>query len=412
MGANETARDALAERLLDACVAGLDLLHVYVGDQLGLYHVLAAHGPLTAAQLAGRCAIHPRYAQEWLHQQAVAGILTCGDEPDEQQRRFSMPPGHDEVLVNDASLAFMAPLGEGFLGVARALPQVLAAFTTGDGVAFSAYGKELRSFIARINRPMFTNLLAEDWFPRVPGLAERLSAQPAARVADIGCGSGWSSFAIALGFPLVHVTGLDLDDASIADAAASAKTAGVADRVSFRVADAADPQLAGGFDLVCAFETIHDMCDPVAALRAMRSLRAPAGTVLVADERVADTFTTDVEAGERFQWGWSALHCLPTALSAPPAAGTGTLIRTPALRRYAQAAGFAGVEVLPIENDFWRFYASPADQAHAGGESANRRRPGTTPRSPASGTPGTTSSTWSSVTRSPPRHSCPSSSRS
>jgi hypothetical protein len=130
----------------------------------------------------------------------------------------------------------------------------------------------------------------------------------------------------------------------------------VADRVSFRAADAADPQLAGGFDLVCAFEAIHDMCDPVAALRTMRSLRAPTGTVLVADERVADTFTTDVEAGERFQWGWSALHCLPTALSSPPAAGTGTLIRTPVLRRYAQTAGFADVEVLPIQNDFWRFY--------------------------------------------------------
>ena len=356
MSANETARDALAERLLNSCVAGLDVLHVYVGDQLGLYRALAEHGPLTATQLADRCGIHPRYAQEWLHQQAVAGILACGDEPNDQQRRFSMPPGHDEVLINDVSLAFMAPIGEGFLGVARAVPQVLAAFTTGDGVAFSAYGKELRSCIARINRPMFTNLLAADWFPRVPGLVERLSAEPPARVADIGCGSGWSSIAIAQGFPLVQVTGLDLDDASIADATINAKTSGVAERVSFRAVDAADPQLEGGFDLVCAFETIHDMCDPVAALRTMRSLRRPAGTVLVADERVADTFTTDVDAGERFQWGWSALHCLPTALSAPPAAGTGTIIRTPTLRRYAQTAGFADVEVLPIENDFWRFY--------------------------------------------------------
>jgi SAM-dependent methyltransferase len=356
MDATETARDALAERLLDACVAGLDLLHVYVGDQLGLYHALAADGPLTAAQLSERCAIHPRYAQEWLHQQAVAGILACGDEPVEQERRFSVPPGHDEVLINDTSLAFMAPLAEGFLGVARALPQVLAAFRTGDGLDFSSYGRELRSFVARINRPMFANLLARDWFPRIPGLVERLSAQPPARVADIGCGSGWSSIAISQGFPLVQVTGLDLDDASIADAAANAKTSGVADRVSFRTADAADPQLAGGFDLVCAFETIHDMCDPVGALRAMRSLRGPAGTVLVADERVADTFTTDVEPGERFQWGFSALHCLPTAMAAPPAAGTGTLMRTPTLRRYAQAAGFADAEVLPIENDFWRFY--------------------------------------------------------
>jgi hypothetical protein len=107
---------------------------------------------------------------------------------------------------------------------------------------------------------------------------------------------------------------------------------------------------------VCAFETIHDMADPVGALRAMRALRANGATVLVADERVADEFTTDVEDGERFQWGWSAIHCLPCALTEPPAAGTGTIMRTPTFRRYALDAGFTDVQVLPIENDFWRFY--------------------------------------------------------
>ena len=76
----------------------------------------------------------------------------------------------------------------------------------------------------------------------------------------------------------------------------------------------------------------------------------------MADERVADEFTVDVDFGERFQWGWSALHCLPTALTSPPATGTGTVMRTPTFRGYAHAAGFAAVEVLPIDNDFWRFY--------------------------------------------------------
>jgi hypothetical protein len=154
----------------------------------------------------------------------------------------------------------------------------------------------------------------------------------------------------------VEVTGLDLDPESVSEARRNAADAGVADRVSFEVRDAADPALGGSFDLVCGFETIHDMCDPVGALRAMRALRAPGGTVLVADERVADTFTVDVDDAERFQWGFSALHCLPTAMTAPPAAGTGTIMRTPLFRQYAIDAGFADVEVLPIENDFWRFY--------------------------------------------------------
>ena len=112
----------------------------------------------------------------------------------------------------------------------------------------------------------------------------------------------------ARAYPNAEVHGLDLDSASIAEAESNAESEGVAGRIAFEQRDAADPKLAGGFDLVCVFETIHDMCDPVKALKAMRSLRAEGGTVLVVDERVADTFTVEVEDGERFQGGWSAVH--------------------------------------------------------------------------------------------------------
>lgn len=350
------ARDRLAERLLDATVGALDLFHVWLGDRLGLYRALADGGPATAADLAGRAGVAERYAREWLEHQAVAGILAVDDTGDAATRRFSLPLGHDEVLVDRDSLWHVAPMALGAVGMARTLPLVADAFTTGKGVPYEAYGPDTRHFIGWGNRPMFVNLLASDWFPAVPGLVERLHADPPARVADVGCGTGWSSIAIARGFPKAIVTGLDLDEASIDEARENAAGAGVADRVSFEVRDAADPRLAASFDLVCAFETIHDMTDPVGALRAMRALRADGGTVLVADERVADAFTTDVEDGERFQWGWSAIHCLPCALAEAPAAGTGTIMRTPTFRRYALDAGFDDVEVLPIENDFWRFY--------------------------------------------------------
>jgi methylase of polypeptide subunit release factors len=118
---------------------------------------------------------------------------------------------------------------------------------------------------------MFVNLLVKEWFPGVPGLVKRLEADPPALIADVGCGTGWSSIAIARGFPRVTVVGLDLDERSVAEARAHAESSGVADRVTFEVRNAADPGLAEGFDLVCAFETIHDMCDPVGALRAMRA---------------------------------------------------------------------------------------------------------------------------------------------
>ena len=350
------ARDALVERLFGATIAAMDLYHVWLGERLGLYRVVADGGPLTAADLAARAGIAERYAREWLEHQAVARVLAVDGSDDHTTRRFSMPPGHEEVLLDRDSLNYMTPLALGMVGLAGALPDVRRAFTTGAGVPYEVYGEDTRQCIAGINRPMFVNLLATDWLPAVPGLTERLRADPPARVADVGCGTGWSAISIARGFPNATVTGLDLDAASVDEARLNADEAGVADRVTFDVRDAADPQLAESFDLVCAFETIHDMVNPVGALRAMRSLRARGGTVLVADERVADAFTTDVEDGERFQWGWSAIHCLPCALTDEPAAGTGTIMRAPTFRRYVLEAGFDDVEILPIENDFWRFY--------------------------------------------------------
>jgi hypothetical protein len=129
-----TATEVLAERLFGACTAALDLLHIYVGDQLGLYPVLAAHGPLTAEELAERAKISGRYAREWLEHQAVAGILEVDSGTDPGTRRFGLPPGHAEALIDADSLSLVAPLALGVVGLARALPQVLNAFRTGRGV--------------------------------------------------------------------------------------------------------------------------------------------------------------------------------------------------------------------------------------------------------------------------------------
>jgi cyclopropane fatty-acyl-phospholipid synthase-like methyltransferase len=198
--------------------------------------------------------------------------------------------------------------------------------------------------------------LGKDYLPAVPGLAARLSADPPARIADIGCGLGWSSIGMARAFPKVRVDGFDLDEPSVREGQAIVREAGLADRVTIQLRDAADPALAGGYDLVTAFECIHDMSDPVGALRTMRRLAGEGGTVLILDERVAERFDPDAGDIERLMYGFSVLHCLPVGMVDQPSAGTGTVMRTPTLRRYAQAAGFADVEVLPVENIFFNFY--------------------------------------------------------
>jgi len=128
------------------------------------------------------------------------------------------------------------------------------------------------------------------------------------------------------------------------------------DRVKFAVRDAADPGLAGKYDLVVAFECIHDLSNPVAALGAMRNLAGSKGAVLVVDERVGESFSTTNNDVDWMMYGWSILHCLPVGMAGESSAGTGTVMRPNTLRRYAQEAGFKDVDILPIDNYFFRFY--------------------------------------------------------
>lgn len=357
-GAAANARAAaLADRLFQAGLASIDLLTVYLGVRLDLYAALRDHGPLTHDGLAAAAGIAPRYAQEWLEQQTVTGILACEDRtaPD-ARRRYELPAGHDTVLLDGDSPACLAPLALATAGVAQVLPQLLDAYRTGAGVPYVAYGADFRDGQAGFNRPAFTNLLAGEWLANgLPDVYERLQRGDRMRVADVACGAGWSSIALARAFPHARIEGFDVDEASIADARRNAAQAGVADRVSFEVADAAEMP-AGAYDLVCIFEAIHDMSRPADVLRAVRACTADAGTVVVMDEKAADSFAESDGPIEAFLYGASVLHCLPVGMSEQPSAATGTVMRTSTLRSYARSAGFADVEVLPIEHDLFRFY--------------------------------------------------------
>jgi 2-polyprenyl-3-methyl-5-hydroxy-6-metoxy-1,4-benzoquinol methylase len=353
----EQRREALVERVFGSAIGLMELLSIYVGERLGLYRALAEGGAATAPELATATATNERYAREWLEQQAVAGILEVEDERAEPEaRRFRLPEGHDEVLLERDSLYYSAPLAQQMVSITRPLPAVLEAFKTGGGVPYPEYGEDMREGIAHANRPMFVNLMGTEWLPAVSDAHERLRADPPAWVADIGCGAGWSSISIARAYPKVRVEGFDLDEDSIAEAKANAEAEGLTDRVTFQVRDAADPELSGRYDLAIAIECIHDMSRPVETLQAMRSMVGNDGVVLVVDERVGEDFVAPSNEIERLMYGYSILHCLPVGMAERPSAGTGTVMRPATLRRYATEAGFSRVEILPIENDLWRFY--------------------------------------------------------
>lgn len=350
------ARNALVERLFESTIGALELLSVHLGWRLGLYEVLAASGPLTAADLAAKAPIDARYAREWLEQQAVAGILvveTGSTVPEE--RRFVLPAAHAEVLADPENPAHVAPFAPMIVGIAGVLPEVVEAYRAGTGVPYEHYGRDFRDGQGRINRPAFTHELA-GWLRASEEVHARLSGDPPARVADVGCGQGYSTVAIARAYPKALVDGFDLDEASVGDSKQVATDSGVGDRVSFAVRDATELAQAGPYDLVCIFEALHDMARPVEALAGARVALAPGGSVLVADERVADAFTAPGDEVERMMYGWSVVHCLPASRTEEPSAALGTVLRTGTVERLAGEAGFSTVEVLRIENDFFRFY--------------------------------------------------------
>jgi 2-polyprenyl-3-methyl-5-hydroxy-6-metoxy-1,4-benzoquinol methylase len=352
-----TRRDAFVERLLQSTAGVFDIFTVYLGHRLGYYQALAGSGPLTSTELAARTGTNERYTREWLEQQTVTGILDVDDvRANATDRRFSLSPGHAEVLVERDSLNYLSPLAQLAVGAVHPLAAVVEAYRNGGGVSFGDYGPDLREGQAGMNRAMFLQELGQVWLPSISDIHARLQADPPARIADIGCGAGWSSIGMAQAYPRVQVDGFDLDEPSIDLAWANAREANMNGRLNFQALDAGDPSLAGQYDLVTAFECVHDMSDPVGVMRSMRRLISDNGAVIIMDERVGDTFTPGGNEVEWMMYGWSVLHCLPVGMVDQPSAETGTVMRAGTVRRYAKEAGFRDVEVLPIDNFFFQFY--------------------------------------------------------
>jgi SAM-dependent methyltransferase len=341
-----------SERVLGAVLGAQFVQAAYLGDRLGWYRALAS-GPLTSTELAERTGTAERYAREWLEHQAVCDVVTVDDAgaaPD--RRRYTLPPGPAEVLTAEDSPDHVLPMARMAAGLGRSVDALLGAYRSGGGVGWAELGDDVRQGQGGANRPLFRGALPREYLPSLPEVAAVL--RDGGRVADVGCGVGWSAIGLAEAHPRVVVDGFDLDAPSIEQARRNAASAGVADRVRFHHGDAAEA--TGSYDLVCAYECIHDLPDPVAVLRSMRRLAGSGGFVLVMDEHVAETFTAPGDDVERLMYGWSITCCLPDGLSTEGSAGTGTVMRPEVLRRYATEAGFDAVDVLPIEDLFFRFY--------------------------------------------------------
>lgn len=348
--------EAFAGRLFEAALHFADVVAVYVGDRLGLFAALRDGGPATPPDLAARTKTNERYVREWLEQQAASGILEVdAASAAAGERRYALPAAHADVLLNPTSLALMAPLVRMIVGCAVVTPRLVNAFQTGGGIPYEDFGPDIIEAQADMNRPVFHHLLGQEWLPQIADVHARLQ-RDGARIADVACGAGWSSIAMAQAYPTARVDGFDLDEASVRLATANIAEAGLQDRVRVERRDAGVAALAAQYDLVTVFEAVHDMARPVEVLRVMRTLVADGGAALVMDEKTAETFTAPAHEVERLFYAYSLMLCLPAGMAEQPSAATGTVMRPETLRAYALDAGFSACEVLPIDHAMFRFY--------------------------------------------------------
>jgi 2-polyprenyl-3-methyl-5-hydroxy-6-metoxy-1,4-benzoquinol methylase len=260
--------------------AAMSSVLIHVGDRLGLYRAMGDSRPVTSDELAATTGLSERYVREWLHNQAAAGWVTY----DPETVTFTLPPELALLVSDESSPSFLLG-GFDFVASSWADEETLVeAFKTGEGIGWHQHDHRLFSGTERFFRPGYQASLVSTWLPALDGAVDRLT--DGIRVADVGCGHGAATILLGETYPDATITGFDYHDASIATARQRAAEAGVADRVTFEVAGSTE--YAGTFDLVCLFDCLHDMGDPVGAARHIRESLAPGGTFLLVEPASAD----------------------------------------------------------------------------------------------------------------------------
>ena len=305
----------------------------YLGDVLGLYEAMAGAGPLTSAGLAERTGTHERYVREWLANQASGGYVTYHPT----DGTFELPAEHAAVLADPDSPAYI-PGVYGVIAAAWAsVDRAVEAFRSGEGIGWHEHDPRLFRGVERIFAPLYRHQLVQDWIPALDGVHERLTA--GARVADVGCGHGASTIVLAEAYPASRFTGFDYHPESIAAASKAAAEAGVGDRVGFEVVPA-DSVPGAGYDLVCFFDCLHDMGDPVAAAARAREALTDDGTLLVVEPQASDHLADNLNPISRLFYAGSVFLCTPNSLSQDGAVGLGAQAGPTRLREALTDAGF------------------------------------------------------------------------
>ena len=310
-------------------------LGIWLGDELGFYRALNGAGPTSADELAERTGCNHRLVREWLDGQSAAGLVVCDADAD----TYSLPAEHAMALAEDNSPVFVARAMNAFGSMFMDIEKIKAAFSGDGALSWGDHHPCLFSGTEWFFRTGYRAHLATEWIPALDGVAEKLNA--GARVADVGCGHGASVVAMAEAFPAATFTGIDFHEPSVSTARERAAEAGIADRATFETATATGYD--GEYDLICFFDCLHDMGDPVGAARHALEHLAPGGTVLLVEPFAiagrGDNLSQNPMAA--LLYTASATICVPNSLSQDVGLGLGAQAGEARLREVFEEAGYS-----------------------------------------------------------------------
>ncbi len=312
--------------------AAMNASLMLLGDKLGLYKALAARGPMTSAELAQATGTAERYVREWLSAQAASGYV----DYDAAGAKFSMGPEQALALADEASPVFLGAVGSLIQAAFLDEPKVTDAFRSGKGVGWNRRSECLFCGTARFVRTGYKHHLVQEWLPTLDGVVDKL--ERGAKVADVGCGHGVSTRLMAEAFPKSRFWGFDYHDGSIDAARKAAADAGLSDRVRFDV-HSAKSYPANGYDLVCFFDCLHDMGDPVGAMKHVHETMAADGTCMLVEPFANDRLEENFNPVGRVYYAASTMVCTPASLDQEVGLALGAQAGEARLREVARQGG-------------------------------------------------------------------------
>lgn len=308
-----------------------------LGFRLGLFDALA-RGPATAVELAERAGgLHQRYVREWALAQAANGFI----ELDAAGERFSLNPEQRMVFVEKDSPVYLAGAFELAAAMIEAQDKVEECFRKGTGVRWGDHAGCLFCATGDFFRPGYVNNIVQAWIPAHDGVEDRLKS--GAKVADVGCGVGFSTLLMAKAYPDSSFVGFDFHEPSIDEARRHAEEHRLGDRLRFEVAAAKEID-ESGFDLVTMFDCLHDMGDPRGCAKHMREILAPQGTWMIVEPIAGDAPAENMNPVGRMYYNASTMICVPTSLDQEVGEGLGAQAGEKKLREVVLSGGFARVE--------------------------------------------------------------------